>query len=58
MILNVEQKAERLITYSIAQAGTLSDAIDAFNSIASTIKQNTYEESASLIDQYLAWQKK
>lgn len=54
MILNVEQKAERLITYSIAQAGTLSDAIDAFNSIASTIKQNTYEESASLIDQYLA----
>lgn len=54
MILNVEQKAEKLITYAIAQAGTLSDAIDAFNSIASTIKSKTYEESCILIDQYLA----
>lgn len=54
MIFNSEQKAEKLITYSINEADTKTEAVDAFNSVASTIKQNTYEELTSLIDQYLA----
>lgn len=45
-----EQKAKKLITYSIDNAPTIGSGISFFNEVADTIKQNTYEESRILLD--------
>ena len=46
-------KAKKLITYTIANALTLQDAVDVFNHVASEIKQNTHEENCTHADEHL-----
>lgn len=39
-----EIKAKKLITYAIANAPTIESAVTCFNSVASQIKQSTFED--------------
>lgn len=54
MIESTQQKAEKLITYSIANAPNLADAVAGFNAISSQIKSKDYSFCKNLIDEELA----